>query len=98
MTAPARIPEGMTDPDAIDRWLEERDARTLREAASRDDRDAAVMAGVPRRRNPDAVTDENAIAGIRARLAYDGLPFWLRWFTPRPDGLVDRYPTGWWPQ
>lgn len=90
----ARIPEGMTDPDEIDRWLEARDARDLHAAADRDLRDAAVMDEVPRRRNPDAVTDPTTKAAIEARLAYLRLPFWRRWFTPRPDGLVDRYPTG----
>jgi hypothetical protein len=84
-----RIPEGMTDPDAIDAWLEERDTREYRAA-----RDAAVMAATPPGRNPDAVTDPTTKAAIEARLNYLRLPFWRRWFTPRPDGLVDRHPTG----
>jgi hypothetical protein len=87
------IPEGMTDPDAIDAWLEERDTRE-HHAADRDLRDADVMDEVPRRRNPDAVTRPEMVAAIRARIAYDRLPFWKRWFTPRPDGMCDRYPTG----
>lgn len=95
MTAPARLPEGLTDPDEIDRWLEARDTRELQAGADRDDLDAAVMATVPRcRSNPDAVTDPGMVAAIRARRAFDALPFWRRWFTPRPDGLIDRYPTG----
>jgi hypothetical protein len=84
-----RIPEGDPDPDAIDAWLEERDTREHHAA-----RDADVMDEVPRRRNPDAVTDPTTKAAIEARVNYLRLPFWRRWFTPRPDGLVDRHPTG----
>jgi hypothetical protein len=94
VTAPARIPDGLTDPDAIDAWLEARDTRELQAAADRDDLDAAVMATVPRRRNPDAVTRPDMVAAIHARIAYDQLPFWQRWITPKPAGLVDRHPTG----
>lgn len=85
----------MTDPDEIDRWLEARDARELHAAATRDVLDDAVMAAIPRyRHNPDAVTNPDMIAAIGARRAYDALPFWRRWVTPKPDGMCDRYPTG----
>lgn len=90
------VPEGLTDPDAIDAWLEQCDARELHAAA---DRDAAVMAVAPRSHdNPDAVTDPDMSAAISARIAYDRLPFWERWFTCRPSGMVDRYPASWWPR
>jgi hypothetical protein len=80
------IPEGMTDPDEVDRWL------NAREAYAEGDFDDAATA--LRRPRPDAVTDPDMVAAIRARIAYDRLPFWERWFTPRPPGMVDRYPTG----
>lgn len=78
---------GVTDPDEIDRLLEAEDARR----AERDD--GAVMAAVPRCPNPDAVTEPIKVAEIRARIAYDHLPWWRRWpFRKRPVGYVNRNP------
>jgi len=86
------FPEGMTDPDERDRWLEARDSHHL---TNREELDAAVMAAAPRDRpHLDAVTDPDQKAAIAARLAYLSLPWWQRWFTPRPAGLINRHPTG----
>lgn len=76
------FPEGMTDPDERDAWLEARDSRGL---ATRDGLDAAVMAAVPPDRfhpNTDRVVAEQ----ILARRLYGELPWWRRWRTPAPDG------------
>jgi hypothetical protein len=101
VTAPARIPEHITDPDEIDRWLEDRDARTLQAAAVRDAADTAVMAAVPRHRpHPDAVSDPDMAAAITARIAYDRKPWWERCRLTlkgdRPAGYVNRHPNGRW--
>lgn len=70
----SRIPEGMTDPDEIDAWLE-----------ARDDVDVAAPTVLPRH-NPDAATRPDTIAAIRASRDYAQLPFWRRWRTPQPHG------------
>ena len=79
----AVFPEGMTDPDERDRWLEARDNRSLDTA--RDSLDKAVMAEVPPCRYHPA--DDPVMAKeIHARRLYGELWFWQRWFRPAPTG------------
>lgn len=86
MSAPDLFPDGMTDPDERDRWLEAQDERDVRHLYVVPPAGAAGQVGA------------QAKAEIAARMAYDRKPLWERLRLTlrgeRPAGLVDRHPTG----